>query len=134
MLLLSLPWLLLALAAWRATNVEGPSDDEGRRGSRSAKTTQERAVGGSPDGVVEELGEGKTRGVMAVTASHSDGSQLASHDAAGAEPADVLGRFDEEHARAFARGHDGRGDAARDAAVNYDVIGFRVRLGAPACC
>jgi hypothetical protein len=86
MLLLSLPWLLLALAAWRATNVEGPSDDVGRRGSRSAKTTQERAVGGSPDSVVEELGEGKTLAVMAVTASNSDGSHLASHDAAGPEP------------------------------------------------
>ncbi|MBY0225381.1 MAG: hypothetical protein K2Q28_06210 [Hyphomicrobium sp.] len=86
MLLLSLPWLLLALAAWRATNVAGPSDDVGRRDSRGEKTTKDRAIVGSPAGAVEQPGEGKAVGVLAVTASNWDGSHLASHDAAGAEP------------------------------------------------
>ncbi len=45
-------------------------------------------------------------------------------DAAGAEPADVLRRFDEEHARTLARGHDSRGDSARDTAVNDHIKVF----------
>lgn len=110
MLLLSLPWLLLALAAWRATNVGGPSDDVGRRDSRSAKTTQERGTGGSPAVGVDKPGEGKTLGVMAVTAPNTDGSHLASHDAAGTEPVfhpeavvpPILSAQEQEHALVLA--------------------------------
>jgi hypothetical protein len=87
MLLLSLPWLLLALAAWRATHVAGHSDGLGRPDIRNANTAKERAVGGGAAGGVPQPGEGETLGVMAVTASSWDGSHLVSHDAPGAEPA-----------------------------------------------
>ena len=86
MLLLSLPWLLLALAAWRANNVAGRSNGLGGPDIRSAKSATERAIGGGPAGGAPSSGEGQTLGVMAATASSWDGSHLGSHDAPGAEP------------------------------------------------
>ncbi len=86
MLLLSLPWLLLALAAWRANNVAGRSNGLGGPDIRNAKSATERAVGGGPTGGAPSSGEGQTLGVMAATASSWDGSHLGSHDAPGAEP------------------------------------------------
>jgi hypothetical protein len=85
-LLLSLPWLLLVLAAWRATNGAGRSDGLGGPDIRNAKSATERAVGGGPAGGAPSSGEGQTLGVMAATASSWDGSHLGSHDAPGAEP------------------------------------------------
>jgi hypothetical protein len=86
MLLLSLPWLLLALAAWRANNVAGRSNGLGRPDIRNSKSAKEGAVVGSPAGEFPHPGGGKTLGVMAVSASSLDGGHLVPHDTPGTEP------------------------------------------------
>ncbi len=86
MLLLSLPWLVLALVAWRATNVAGRTQGRGRPADRPVKSPREHEVVASPAGGVPSPSEGKALGVMAMSASSLDGSYTVAQDALGTEP------------------------------------------------